>query len=271
MRMAAIQLLAIVMAAPLFAQEKEADPRAVQPERPTVATHAHTVAPGYVEIESGVQADRVIAGQRTYSVPTVTKIGLTSHMQLNLGTPVFAGGAGQSSGVGDVSVGLKWRLLDDHPILGDFALLPAIKLPTGSMTKGTGSGSTDVGITAIASYGIRGVSIDLNAAYTRVGGQNSTGASNAALWTASFGFPVVGRLSWVAEVFGQPTIDGSGAESTAALLTGPTYLVSTAFNLDFGIIAPFHGDMPNAIYAGLVWNVGSIAPHHERVVRARSR
>jgi hypothetical protein len=113
--------------------------------------------------------------------------------------------------------------------------------------------------------------MDLNAAYTRIGGTNSSAASSAALWTASFGFPVIGRLSWVAEVFGQPTIDGSGTESTAALLTGPTYLVSTAFNVDVGIIAPFHGDMPNAIYAGVVWNVGSIMPRREPAARLRAR
>jgi Putative MetA-pathway of phenol degradation len=267
----AIPFLALVMAARLSAQEKDADPRAVQPERPTVATHAHTVAPSYIEIETGVQGDRAGAGERTYSVPTVTKIGLTSHLQLNLNTPAFAGGGGQSSGLGDVSVGLKWRILDDHPVLGDFALLPTIKFPTGSTTKGTGSGTLDVGVTAIASYDVHGVSMDLNAAYTRVGGQNSTSASNAALWTASFGFPVAGRLSWVAEVFGQPTIDGSGSESTVALLTGPTYLVSTAFNIDFGIIAPLHGDMPSAIYAGMVWNLGSIARHHELTSLSRAR
>lgn len=271
MKPSRVQFLALLVAAPLVAQEKDVDPRAVQPERPTVATHAHTVAPGFIEIESGFEGDRAGAGQRTYSVPTVTKIGLTSHMQLNLNTPAFAGGAGQSSGIGDVSVGLKWRLLDDHAVLGDFALLPAIKFPTGSATKGTGSGTLDVGVTAIASYDLSGVSMDLNVAYTRVGGTNSSAPNSAALWTASFGFPVAGRLSWVAEVFGQPTIDGSGTPSTAALLTGPTYLVSTAFNVDFGIIAPFHGDLPNAIYAGVVWNLGSIARHHESAVRLRTR
>jgi hypothetical protein len=126
----------------------------------------------------------------------------------------------------------------------------------------------DVGVTAISSHDIHGVSMDLNAAYTRIGGAGSSASSSTALWTASFGFPVSGRLSWVAELFGQPTIDGSGASSTATFLTGPTYLVSTAFNLDAGVIAPFHGDMPNAVYAGLVWNVGSIGQHHERAARS---
>ena len=261
--------MSLVLALPLVAQDP--DPRAVQPERPTVATHAHTVAPGYFEIETGFQGNRAGAGSRAYNVPTVMKVGLASHVQLNVSAPAFLSGAGQSSGMGDVSVGVKWRLLDDHPVLGDFALLPAIKFPSGSVSAGTGTGSLDLGVTAIASYDIRGVAMDLNAAYTRVGAAGGSAASDAALWTASFGFPIVGRLSWTAEVFGVPTIDGSGTPSAAALLTGPTYLVSTAFNLDVGVIAPFHGDLPNAIYAGLVWNLGALNRHEAQVARLRKR
>jgi len=37
--------ISLALAVPLLAQEPATDPRAVQPERPTVATHAHTVAP----------------------------------------------------------------------------------------------------------------------------------------------------------------------------------------------------------------------------------
>ena len=263
--------MSLVVALPLSAQAPDADPRAVQPERPTVATHAHTVAPGYFEIETGFQGNRAGVGSRAYNVPTVMKVGLASHVQLNVSAPAFLSGAGQSSGMGDVSVGVKWRLLDDHPLLGDFALLPAIKFPSGSLSTGTGTGSLDLGVTAIASYDIRGVAMDLNAAYTRVGSAAGSAASNAALWTASFGIPVAGKLSWVAEVFGVPTIDGSGTVSTAALLTGPSFLVSPALNLDVGVIAPFHGDLPNAIYAGLVWNLGTLNRHEAQAARLRKR
>ena len=261
----------LAIALPLTAQEPETDPRAVQPERPTVATHAHTVAPGYFEIETGVQRNRAEKGSRAYSVPTVLKIGLASHAQLNVSTTAFPADAGQSPGIGDVSIGVKWRLLDNHPVLGDFALLPTIKFPTGSLSDSSGTGSTDLGVTAIASYDIKGVAMDLNALYTRVGTANGTAATDAALWTASFGFPVVGQLSWVAEVFGYPTIDGTGRPSTAALLTGPTYLVRPALNLDIGVIAPFRGDLPKAIYAGLVWNLGSLGRHEARTAPLRAR
>ena len=263
-------LLAItIFTVPIHAQAAETDPRAVQPERPTVATHAHTVAPGYFEVETGVQGNRVDAGSRAYAVPTVLKLGLSSHLQLNLGSPAFLASAGQQAGLGDMSVGVKWRLLDDHPLLGDFALLPAIKFPTGSTSDGNGTGTTDIGITMIASYDVHGVAMDLNAAYTRVGNSGDQRGPDAALWTASFGFPVAGRLSWVAELFGAPRIGGASAPPATALLTGPSFLISPALNLDAGIIAPIHGDMPNAIYAGLVWNLGTFRRSVATRVRPR--
>jgi hypothetical protein len=251
-----IASLSTSLAMALGAQEPAVDPRAVQPERPTVATHAYTVAPGYVEVEAGMEGDRTGPGSRAWLAPTVTKVGLTSHVQLDLSTPAILGSSGQSGGFGDAAVGIKWRLLDRAALLGDVAIQPSVKFPTGS--RATGTGSTDVGIIVISSHHLGSVSMDLNASWTRIGRRRATPASNAALWTASFGAPVERKLSWVAELFGEPTIDGSGRASTASLLTGPTYLVSPALNLDAGVIAPLRGDLPNAIYAGVVWNVGRL-------------
>ncbi len=59
------------------------DPRAVQPERPTVATHAYTVAPGYVEIEAGVQEARP-HGTSQFVAPVVVKIGIVPRLRLEL-------------------------------------------------------------------------------------------------------------------------------------------------------------------------------------------
>ncbi len=54
----AAAVLARLAPAAASAQAPARDPHAVQPERPTVATHAYTVAPGWVEIEAGVELDR---------------------------------------------------------------------------------------------------------------------------------------------------------------------------------------------------------------------
>src|SRR5580765_8235400 len=91
-----------------------ADPRAAQPERPTVATHAWTVAPGYAELETGVEWDRNRDSSYGFSTPSVLKIGVSRRAQLG----VFGGlnaGSGLSLGMGDAGVVLKYRVADDLP------------------------------------------------------------------------------------------------------------------------------------------------------------
>ena len=60
------------------------DPHAAQPERPTVATHAGTVLPGWVEIEAGVERDH-LDGAHVLLTPTVLKFGIVPRVQLELG------------------------------------------------------------------------------------------------------------------------------------------------------------------------------------------
>ena len=237
----------------------QSDPHAVQPERPTVATHAGTVAPGYLEMETGGEWDRYSDQSRGAVIPTVLKFGLTSHAQLSVFAPVANPPGAGSLGMGDLAVGVKWRVMDDHPVLGRFAILPSIKLPTGSQASGAGTGTTDVGLLLISSHDVGPVSLDINAGYTRRGGDGSTAPRDATLWTISTGGPAVGALGWAAEVFGYPRTTGpAGQPSTVATLFGPTLSASTWLAFDAGVIVPISGSPPRAVYAGGVWNVGRL-------------
>lgn len=234
------------------------DPHAVQPERPTVATHAYTVAPGWVEIETGVERDRY-PGTHVLSVPTVLKIGVAPRAQLGVsvtgirGTPDGATG----SGLGDVSVGLKLRVLDDAPLLGDVAVLPSVKLPTGSTRDGFGTGTTDESLLLISSHQWGPAELDVNVGATHRSGDGSSAPTTASVWTTSLGFPVAGPVGWVAEVYGYPGTSGpAGSAPIVALLTGPTFGVRSWLAMDAGLITPIAGPQPHALYAGLVWNVG---------------
>ena len=80
----AIAALTFGLSGSRAALAQEPDPHAVQPERPTVATHAGTVSPGWVELEYGVEWDRYDDDSRGAIVPIVAKIGLTPHTQLNV-------------------------------------------------------------------------------------------------------------------------------------------------------------------------------------------
>jgi len=245
-----------------FAQSDSAettDPRAAQPERPTVATHAHTVAPGYLEVETGVQYINV-SDHRELDVPTLLKIGVTSHVQADLVQGyVNARTSGVSTtGLTDFGVAVKWRLLDNAPVLGDFAIQPGVTWPTASR-RTTGTGTTALSLLAISSYDVGPVALDLNAGITKRTGDGSRAPKYATVWTVSTGwnFPGSARYGWVAEVFGYPGTSGAaGSVPSVGFLTGPTLAVTKSLVLDAGAIFNARGFDGNSGYLGLTWNLG---------------
>ncbi len=236
-------------ASPIRAQEPH-DPHAAQPERPTVATHAGTVAPGWFEVETGIERDRVAPGISTLSTPTLFKFGVAPRVQFDVTLTAVRPSSRQSLGIGDAGIGVKWRLADDLPVLGEFAVQPSLKFPTGSVNRGTGTGTTDASFLIISSHVIGPVALDVNVGMTRRGDN-----TNSALWTVSTGTTIDGPWAWAAEVFGYPGFGGTPAPSIA-FLTGPTWAIHPWVVADLGVIVNVAGPQPPALYAGLTWNVG---------------
>ncbi len=244
----------------LSAQTTPADPREAQPERPTVATHAHTVAPGWVEIETGIQRYHPESGETEYDSPSLIKIGLTRRLQFDVYEGLTAlGQQTYTLGIGDVSTGVKWRLMDGAPLVGDFAVQTTVKFPTGSAEKGTGTGTTDLNVTWISSHVIRGASLDLNVAFTARSGDGSVAPTRATLWTMSWGLPLPRGIGWAAEIFGYPGTRGaSGRKPVVAVLTGPTCVIRRYLVIDAGVIVGLAGSQAFTGYAGLTWNIGRL-------------
>jgi hypothetical protein len=237
------------------------DPHAVQPERPTLATHAHTVAPGWVEIEAGVERDRFADRSRLESLLSTTKIGLTPRTQLGVAASALrpASDGSRPAGFADLAVALKWRMLDGAPWLGDFAVLPALKLPTGSRGRGTGTGTTDASLVLISSHALGPVSLDVNVGGTARSGDGTSAPRRASMWTAALGLPLAGTFGWAAELYGDPGTAGpAGAAPLIAALFGPTWTPRPWLELDAGAIVPVAGPQPHAFYLGFVWNVASL-------------
>jgi hypothetical protein len=255
----AAHLLAIValsaFPATLRAQSAT-DPHAAKPERPTVATHAWTVAPAYAEIEAGVEWDDSRDGTHQLSTPTLVKFGLTARTQLGVQAQLDRG-TGSRLGLGDVVLVLKHRLSDHLPLMGAFAIIPALKLPTGASAYGTGT--TDVSLVLVSSHDLGDVSIDVNLGYTRRFGAAARAPREATMWTVSAGLPLAGSLGLTAEVFGFPATRGlAGLPGTVALLAGPTLVIRPWCVVDLGGIVHLTGPQPDALYAGVVYNVGRV-------------
>ena len=246
-----------VRPAGLAAQTPEPDPHTVQPERPTVATHAGTVATGWLEIEAGTEGDRYADESSGAVAPILLKLGLAPRLQLSVQVPVVRPARESTIRLGDLAIGFKWRLMEAAPIVGDFAILPAIKVPSGPVDAGTGT--TDISLLFISSHELGPVAMDVNLGYTHRSGDGTSAARNASVWTASFGGAAIGALGWVAELYGYPATSGQAATaSIVAFLSGPTVQVRTWLVLDGGVIVPIAGPQPRALYIGAVYNVGRL-------------
>ena len=250
-------LLCAACPAPGLAQVS--DPHEAQPERPSVATHAGTVAPGWVEIEAGAEIDRYADRSQGGSIPMVFKLGLAPRLQLTVQTPTVRPPHQTTTGFGDVSARVKWRLVDGAPVVGDFALLPSIKFPSGSANSGTGTGTTDFGVVFISSHAFGSVAMDLNVGYGRRSGDGTNASRNFTVWAVAFGGPAHKSFGWSAELFSYPGTSGPrGTRRTVALLAGPTWQVRKWLVLDAGFIAPIAGPQFRAIYVGATYNVGKL-------------
>jgi hypothetical protein len=232
-------------------------PTSVQPERPSVATHAGTIAAGFWELETGLERDHASDGTFASQLPTLLKLGLGKRTQLAVTLPT-SGGTGVPPGVGDISVGIKWRLVEDRPLLQDIALLPSIKLATGGPR---GTGTTDISLLLINSRTFGPVGVDLNVGGTWRSGDGTQAPRTASMWAIAAGIPIQGNLGWALETFGLPGTGGpAGASPIVALLTGPTYVVRPEVALDVGIITPLVGPQAHAFYVGLVTSLGRLLP-----------
>lgn len=246
-----------------FAQ-REPKLHTAQPERPSVSTHAGTVSTGWLEIETGIELDNGQDPDHTGLVTLAAKLGIGEKLQLTMLTNAIRA-TGLEGGTGDVTTGLKWRMLADHPILGDFAVLPSIKMPTGSVTRGTGTGTTDATLLLISSRDLFGADLDVNVGYTFRGGSGIHAPRDSWLWAASLGGDLPHGAGWVVELFGVPGTSGAqGALPLVGLLAGPTFTLRDWLVFDIGGIIPVAGPQAHAFYTGLTWNVGQLwgaTPH----------
>ena len=234
------------------------DPHRAQPERPTVATHAGTVAPGWAELEFGGQRSES-GGITNAATPTVLKIGLAPRLQLGLfeSWSTTSGRGAHASGLGDAAVGVKWRILEDAPVVGDFAVLPTLEVPTGAAAITTGT--TALGLLLISSHDFGPMSLDINVGYTHRSGAGTRVPRTAALWTVSAGITIVGPLGWTGEISGMPGTGGlAGQRPIVACLTGPTLTVREWLVFDAGVSPTIHGPQQPYVYAGVTWNIRTL-------------
>lgn len=246
--------LALVAAAPAFAA------------RPLSVDEADTADPGVIELDGGLHFETDPALRRWE-----TPVGLTAGLREGVDASIAFGGQWERreteteggttrenvSGVSDVGLGLKVRLLESCPLGNRHAVAAGVNLPTADEDKGLGSGETDYSLAWIVSRELaEGWGAHLNIAYTRVGGAEPD------VWWAGLALDceltealqAVGEITWELE-------RSSGADPVSAFRAGLRWSFSEQLTFDAAVGGKIQGDAPDLTASvGFIWSFSVFSP-----------
>ena len=226
-----VALLAVTSLARVAAGAAD-DAPAVTPYRPSVSTPATLSAPGWLEVEAGVQRSRADDPQRRDTLPYTLKLAFTPDWGVRIGgdalvRQVNADGS-RLSGGGDTTVVLKRRFAVDSVSAFGAELSAKFATARGEL----GSGHTDIGFNAIYSAGFGSMwHVDINATATHLGGVDFGTSGWQKGWAAALSRNLTDTWSVVGELSGTQR---SGAGRTSQALVATSYSVSPRWVVDLG-------------------------------------
>jgi hypothetical protein len=139
---APLSLLIAALCLPLAAVAGDDD--AINPDQPGIAETSKVVGPGRLQLETGIQWDRLrddASHQRTLTSPTLLRVGLGVSTELRIETDgrtivhesiPDSGVHDVTAGWADTELGLKWHLADQQGNAPSTGVLLHAALPTGS-------------------------------------------------------------------------------------------------------------------------------------------
>jgi hypothetical protein len=245
---AALLVLAVLLLAAPPARAQERPP--IAPDRPGVGTSAQPVARGALQIEAGVDYAR----ERTAGEPTEhrtaaalsARYGLLDSLELRIdGEPVVALRSGEDvTNVGDVQLGVKWRLLDgvDDTLVPTLSLFPGVKLPTAPDP--IGSERVDVTLLGLASLQAGPVGVDLNAGLAAIAQRRPSAYLLQAIVVASVTGALTDRAKLLGEVFYTSRSERDGDDRVGGTV-GISWLLTRDVAVDGAVVATLAGRGPD--------------------------
>lgn len=254
-RVVALLAAATVLMPTARAQDSNEQP-AVTPYRPSVSTPAALSAPGWVELEAGVQRAHGAAGARRDTLPYTVKLAFSADWGVRIGGDAWVRQRDESgqrlAGGGDSSVVLKRRFSVDDA--SAFGLEAGATFPTAR--SGLGSAKSDYSVNAIYSADLGDFHTDLNLVATRIGQIDPGAGRTQLLWAAALSKSLGERWGVVGELSGtrQRGVDGS-----AQLLGAVSYNVSKALALDAGVARSIRSGTPDwSVFTGFTLLLGRL-------------
>lgn len=260
--MSALRALALVIglgvcvvAPPVCAEDAQVDP-----DRPDLTNSARTVPRGGFQLESGVEYSRTRhAGaqtERRFLVDALARAGVAERVELQLGWQplVHLRGDEDDTGVGDVTLAMKYRFFDGAAPWPTLGVRPFLKLPTAD--EPLGSGRVDFGAVALASFDLpAGFGLDVNAGLAAIGQGRPSGHLLQALASASLSLDVGDAAPFVELAFASRS--ARDARDSVNLDAGVVYRVTKRIAVDAAAQTSLTGDGPDwAVRAGVTFRFG---------------
>jgi hypothetical protein len=173
--------------------------------------------------------------------------GLPHNLELDVDIPYLAIlrdlGTPNSTGTGDLNLGVKWEFHKESPRVPAFGASLYIEFPTGDSNQQLGSGLADYWLNLIAQKSLsKKTRINVNAGYL-FAGNTSTGALGI---QATRGHVYTGgvsilhdwteRLTLGTEIYGGYDNNGSLGRSQLQIMIGGQYAIHNGMTFDFGVL-----------------------------------
>ena len=254
-RSAAATLFAAFLVSSSHAADAGEEP-SVTPYRPSVSTPAALSAPGWLELELGVQHTHGRQQSRRDSLPYTLKLAFSEDWGVRVGGDAWIRQRDEAgdrlSGGGDTNVVLKRRFAVDDT--SAFGVEAGATLPTAK--SGLGSGRSDYSINGIYSADLGRYHTDLNLVATRLGQVDPGVGRNQMLWAASLSTALNDRWGVVGEFWGTRQ---RGAEGSTEFLAAASYNLSRSMSLDAGLSRSLRSQVPGwSVFTGLTVLLGRL-------------
>lgn len=245
----------------------------IEPDRPDVTNGTHIVDEGLLQIEIGVQHARMGPSQRSFGTPVTVRLGLFEWLEARAGTDGFlhdTDGASSVSGAGNVQLGGKIRLFSDPGGVPVLSILGTINLPVASVSKGLGSGASDVTVVLLTGADLGRTShIDLNYGIGAIGAGGGRGYFAQHLVSVSLSHSLTEQFSPYVEAFWFSKQDLEGG--TAVSVDGGFIHAFTArLAVDGGVAVGVTRAAPDlSLFGGISIIIGDVLGDHGVIARQR--
>jgi len=240
------------------------------PSRPTVTNSTETTQCGVAELEYGLERQWPGNGTNRDDLTGGLRFGILPNLDFHWSSADFLhvmDANGDRTGFGDTWLGAKYRFLNQSKFRPSLGFFYQVKVPSGSVVKGLGSGQVDHSFAFLISKDIRRIHFDFNAIPLLAGRPEGTGFDHNTGLALSGAAPVTRRLGFVMEGYGYTSLNAEGP-AFASLMAGVTYEVNPRFVLDSGVDFGVTHDAPHKrVWIGATYAVANvyswIRPSHQ--------